>query len=76
MVLKTVKKFHEAVQIVGQLYGVPHGIFQESLTLFYTKVCFKILKFSNRPSVFFPDPGHILFLRIYILSYITAKKVI
>jgi hypothetical protein len=22
------------------------------------------------------DPGHILFLRIYILSYITAKKVI
>jgi hypothetical protein len=28
--------------------------------------------------VFYPlaDPGHILFLRIYILSYITAKKVI
>jgi hypothetical protein len=27
----------------------------ESLTLFYTKMSFKILKFSNRPSVFFPS---------------------
>jgi hypothetical protein len=27
-------KYHEAAHIVGQLYGVPHGIFKESLTLY------------------------------------------
>jgi hypothetical protein len=32
-VLKTLK-YHEAAHIVGQLYGVPHGIFKESLTLY------------------------------------------
>jgi hypothetical protein len=29
--------------------------FYTSLTLFYTKISFKNLKFSNRPSVFFPS---------------------
>jgi hypothetical protein len=29
--------------------------FYMSLTLFYTKMSFKFLKFSNRPSVFFPS---------------------
>jgi maltose-binding protein MalE len=47
-------KLYEATRIVGQLYGVPHGI-KESLPLFYTKMSFKILKFSNRPLVFFPS---------------------
>jgi hypothetical protein len=45
-------KFHEAPHTVAQLYGLPRGI---SLTLFYTKMSFKILKFSNRPSVLFPS---------------------
>jgi hypothetical protein len=45
--------------IVGQLYGVPPGIL-ESLPLFYTKMSFKILKFFNRTSVFFPS---ILYLK-------------
>jgi hypothetical protein len=42
MVLKTLK-IPSGSHIVGQLYGVPHGIFQESLTLFFTKLSFKIL---------------------------------
>jgi hypothetical protein len=50
--------------IVGQLYGVPHGILRVFKTLFYKKITFKILKLSNRPSIFFPS----------ILLYITAKK--
>jgi hypothetical protein len=48
IVLKTLIKFHEATHIVGQLMGCLME-FYTSLTLFYTKMSFKILKFSNRP---------------------------
>jgi hypothetical protein len=69
MLLKTLLKFHEAPHIVGQPYGVPHGIFQKSLTLFYTKVSFQILKFYNRPSVLFPS------IQLYISSiFVWAKR--
>jgi hypothetical protein len=62
LTLKRLLKFHEAAHIVQQLYGVPHGIVQESLRLFYTNVGFKILKFSNRPSLFFPSIQLLIFL--------------
>jgi hypothetical protein len=50
----SVLKFHEAPHTVAHYMGCLME-FKESLTLFYTKMSFKILKFSNRPSVFFPS---------------------
>jgi hypothetical protein len=39
---KRLVKFREAPHLVAQLYGAPpHGMY-ESLTLFYTKMSFKI----------------------------------
>jgi hypothetical protein len=47
-------KFHEAPYTVAQLYGLPRAILGVFNTIL-NKISFKILKFSNRPSVFFPS---------------------
>jgi hypothetical protein len=47
--------------------------FQESLTLFYTKISFKILKFSVGPTVFFPS--NLLYMAaIYVLFICKTKS--
>jgi hypothetical protein len=47
--------FHEAPCIQLRNYMGCLMEFYTSLTLFYSKMSFKILKFSNRPSFFFPS---------------------
>jgi hypothetical protein len=42
---------YEAPYIVGQLYGVPHGILRVFLHYFYTNMSFKILKFQTNHHV-------------------------
>jgi hypothetical protein len=60
---------------VAQLYGLRQRILSVFKTLFYTRISFKILKLSNRPSHSGKTPGNNFFLKTFFIFYISIFNV-
>jgi hypothetical protein len=72
IVLKTLIKFHEATNIVGQLYGLPHGILHVFNTILYENEFQNPQIFQQTISLFPEQPTLNIYIIIWLSSYVLS----